>query len=329
MGEKNEIYILTHKQLVNELSNQEAITLNNLLVDASILSLHEQIKSDWVQAGNANELAFDQSKAYSDFLLKANPPKVIKLASTKSNEIKVYSINWRYMFSAIAAIFIFGLLAINIFSNTGLTTHNFSDGAIVSLSDGSKVYLDNNSEITYPSDFNTREIALKGRAIFEVAKNQGSTFIVNANDTKVTVLGTTFSVNANAKSKEIKVLEGTVKVEQNKQQILIQDRESVVIGTDGTFEKHENISFSTESYYQPLLEFSNTPLPKVLSDLESQYQVTFSVLGRNDITKCLFTSKSLKNVGLADIITILSTTFNASFNETEPSVYQVSRLSCN
>lgn len=72
--------------------------------------------------------------------------------------------------------------------------------ANITLPDGSKVWLNSESELTYSTDFNLRkrELLLNGEAYFEVAHNPGKPFIVRCNDMSVEALGTTFSVKAYA-----------------------------------------------------------------------------------------------------------------------------------
>src|SRR5690606_32291555 len=65
------------------------------------------------------------------------------------------------------------------------------------LSDGTKVYLSNNSSVKYPKTFNgdSREVTLlKGSAYFDVARNKHSSFLVNSGEVTTKVLGTAFNV---------------------------------------------------------------------------------------------------------------------------------------
>jgi ferric-dicitrate binding protein FerR (iron transport regulator) len=66
------------------------------------------------------------------------------------------------------------------------------------LPDGSKVWLNSHSKITYPRDYGVRErsLSLTGEAYFEVAKDPGKRFLVNAGDMQVEALGTSFNVKA-------------------------------------------------------------------------------------------------------------------------------------
>jgi transmembrane sensor len=86
----------------------------------------------------------------------------------------------------------------------------------LTLPDGSKVWLNAASSITYPAAFtgNDRTVQVDGELYFEVAKDANHPFIVKKGATSVTVLGTHFNVNAYNDEEQLKVtlLEGSVKV---------------------------------------------------------------------------------------------------------------------
>ena len=66
------------------------------------------------------------------------------------------------------------------------------------LADGTKVFLNAGSEISYPVVFagDKREVKLKGEAYFEVRKDERRPFFVQAGDVQIQVLGTSFNVTA-------------------------------------------------------------------------------------------------------------------------------------
>jgi ferric-dicitrate binding protein FerR (iron transport regulator) len=84
------------------------------------------------------------------------------------------------------------------------------------LPDGSKVWLNAESKISFPSQFSgeTRKIILSGEAYFEVAKNKHMPFIVESAGQHVEVLGTHFNINSYADegSTRTTLLEGSVRV---------------------------------------------------------------------------------------------------------------------
>jgi ferric-dicitrate binding protein FerR (iron transport regulator) len=66
------------------------------------------------------------------------------------------------------------------------------------LSDGTKVWVNSETEIKFPSVFTgkKRRVCLKGEALFEVTKDNNRPFIVHANGMNVKVLGTKFNISA-------------------------------------------------------------------------------------------------------------------------------------
>ena len=92
------------------------------------------------------------------------------------------------------------------------------------LSDGTKVFLNADSELKYPVEFSDgkRIVDLKGEAYFEVHKDSLRPFIVRINGAEVTVLGTSFNVNTYGDDGQIytTLVNGSVRVSsmKNKQE---------------------------------------------------------------------------------------------------------------
>ncbi len=86
----------------------------------------------------------------------------------------------------------------------------------LTLPDGTKVWLNAASTITYPTSFisNTREVAITGEAYFEVKKDRSKPFMVNTSRGAITVLGTSFNVNDYPDERNMKtsLLEGSIKI---------------------------------------------------------------------------------------------------------------------
>jgi transmembrane sensor len=86
----------------------------------------------------------------------------------------------------------------------------------LTLSDGTKVFLNAASSITYPVAFNgkTREVFITGEAYFEISPNKSQPFIVKTISDKITVLGTSFNINAYSDEPSIKtsLIDGAIKV---------------------------------------------------------------------------------------------------------------------
>lgn len=83
------------------------------------------------------------------------------------------------------------------------------------LADGSKVWLNAASSITYPTAFpgKTREVTVTGEAYFEIAKNKSKPFIVKTALKNITVLGTSFNINCYPDENwKTSLLEGAVSI---------------------------------------------------------------------------------------------------------------------
>lgn len=86
------------------------------------------------------------------------------------------------------------------------------------LPDGSVVWLNSKSKLTYPSVFNngTREVELEGEALFDVTHNPDKPFTVITPAYRINVLGTVFNVKSYSANMvfETTLISGSVKVQE-------------------------------------------------------------------------------------------------------------------
>lgn len=104
------------------------------------------------------------------------------------------------------------------------------------LADGSKVWLNAASSLRFPMSFvgKERKVELTGEGYFEVAKDPGKKFIVDANGMATEVLGTHFNVNSYTDEENIKItlLEGAVKVTKAGASGLLKPGQQAQVGND-------------------------------------------------------------------------------------------------
>lgn len=98
-----------------------------------------------------------------------------------------------------------------------LTLHNneASTTLVTTLEDGSIVYLADNSQLSYPEHFQgeKREVSLSGNALFDVSGNKERPFLIETEQARIEVLGTSFNIRSSDKSAfELAVRRGLVKV---------------------------------------------------------------------------------------------------------------------
>ncbi|MCU0438945.1 MAG: FecR family protein [Raineya sp.] len=136
------------------------------------------------------------------------------------------------------------------------------------LPDSSVVWLDKNSTIRFSKNFTTRNITLKGTALLKVRPNPSKPFTVQANDIKVEVLGTVFSVSTT--ENQVIVQEGKVSVEANTKKIILEKNDkAVLIGKN--LEKQVNTDKNFASFSNKVFIFENEPLNRVLEKLNRVY----------------------------------------------------------
>jgi len=80
---------------------------------------------------------------------------------------------------------------------TEITTHR-GEKSYLKLADGTQIWINSETTLRYPSRLDTKnvEVYLDGEAYFNVTKNPKRTFIVNASDLNIAVLGTSFNVKS-------------------------------------------------------------------------------------------------------------------------------------
>ncbi|WP_198675291.1 FecR family protein [Pleomorphovibrio marinus] len=112
--------------------------------------------------------------------------------------------------------------------------------SLIQLPDGSKVWLNSDSRISYHEHFSDslRAIKLEGEAYFEVVRDSLRPFVVDFESLTVTVLGTSFNISAFEAEKDLKVtlVDGSVKVSNSK----LEDNLILEPGTGLVYSKEKN-----------------------------------------------------------------------------------------
>ncbi len=180
------------------------------------------------------------------------------------------------------------------------------------LADGSNVWLNVASSITYPTAFEgaTRKVQITGEAYFEVAHNATMPFIVEKNEVSVQVLGTRFNVNSydNEAAMRITLLEGSVKVQKGNAAGLLKPGQQAVIGP-GDKERIKVVSADVDlavAWKNGLFNFEGAHLDEVMRQLERWYDI--EVVYENGIPDIEFVGKMSKNMDLNDLLEILKKT---------------------
>lgn len=157
------------------------------------------------------------------------------------------------------------------------------------LPDGTKVYLNYNSSLSYPADFSgkIRSVLLHGEAFFEVAKDSLRPFVIEANGTQVRVLGTAFNVKAYSPMVRVDVTNGRVEVKKQDRIVELSKGQGVAIGKDSLFESYAT-DLNRIGYRTGIYDFTFTPLAEAVTMLNEGYHADIR-LPDNRIADCPIT----------------------------------------
>ena len=158
--------------------------------------------------------------------------------------------------------------------NTLRTLHGMECHIV--LSDGTKVHLNAESQLTYPICFSDKEriVQVEGEAYFDVAPDKAHPFIVQTPHTSIRVTGTSFNVRAYA-DEEVEsttLVSGAIEISsENKDYELIPNQHFVY---DKNSRKSTVSNVNTElytSWESGSFIFINVPLQNVMSYLSKWY----------------------------------------------------------
>ena len=152
----------------------------------------------------------------------------------------------------------------------------------ISLPDGTQVWLNAGSALSYGSSFNetSREVSLSGEAYFEVAKNPERPFIVDMGNASIRVLGTTFSVKADKGKDQITavLLEGSIRFESPTQQVLLApDQQLTFIRSTNKIDIQSVNAKENLAWKDGLLKYKSIALCTLLNELEKKYEIPIHI----------------------------------------------------
>ncbi len=179
------------------------------------------------------------------------------------------------------------------------------------LPDGSKVWLNKNSWLTYNQRFGkrTRQVALKGEGYFEVNRDERRPFIVKMqNDLDIKVLGTTFNAcNYPSLNKaEVILRSGSVQVSDNgRNEYVILKPNQKFTWNEGSAEISSVNAMNCCRWFEHRLVFDNVKLKDILENLSHKYQTEISLNVGNLADKHM--SMTIRDESVEDILDILTT----------------------
>lgn len=177
------------------------------------------------------------------------------------------------------------------------------------LPDGTNVWLNAASSITYPTVFKgaEREVTLNGEGYFEVTKNKAMPFRVKSALQTIEVLGTHFNINAYADESLVKttLLEGSVRVTSATNSILIVPGEQAVINRidNGAISKQQVNLDKEVAWKNGVFSFADEDIREVMRQVSRWYDI--DVVYEGDMPTEKFFGEISRSSNLADVFRIL------------------------
>ncbi len=256
-------------------------------LDNDITQEEQFLLEEWVKDSKENEKYFSESaKIWEVSTIFSQDENLVKdkfeKLFEKINKNKQYKIV-RNVLRASAAILVL-FIAIQTFSTLAkkekmATVITDSNKQEIILPDGSIVWLNANSSLSYNSQFKDgRKVVLKGEALFDVNQVNGKVFYVSTDDITVQVLGTRFLITSHEQTSQIETIleSGRINliINSTNEQIELKPNDKLIYNIlDATFEMEIVNASDYTSWTDTSLVFENTNLENVFLQLEKYFNI--------------------------------------------------------
>jgi len=207
-------------------------------------------------------------------------------------------------------------LPLTTFENTGkqIVRHQLPDGSVVTMHP--------KATIMYHTAFatNKRFVEFSGEGFFDVKKDKTRPFNIKSGDMVIRVLGTSFNVKAieSQKKFQVDVVTGSVQVTAqgksfDKQEVVLKPQQQALFELDSKrlISKTSPFQAKKEIYEPVSIAFEETPLKKVIEQLEKRFNVSIS-LANPGLAKCGLTA-NFESQAFPSILEILCTSLDVTY----------------
>jgi transmembrane sensor len=251
--------------------------------------------------------------------------------SIKANETKIVAIprrkhSWRRI-AAVAAVLV---ICFTIYLEWPALQRRLHPGQLIALTvpsdqqkkitlpDGSMVWVNANSELKYPQQFNgkTREVYLSGEAYFDIQHDASKPFIIHTGKIITTVLGTAFNIKEDKVGQTIKVTvtRGKVKVANGNKQlgILTLNQQISFNLFNGQATQTEVDASQVIAWQRTELHFEDVTFAEAASQLQQRFNVKIN-FSNDKVKNCQFTGTALEGEKLDKILKVICAFNNATY----------------
>jgi ferric-dicitrate binding protein FerR (iron transport regulator) len=175
------------------------------------------------------------------------------------------------------------------------------------LPDGTKVFLNRHSSLSYGADFDTnlRQVKLIGEAFFEVKRNEKCPFVISVGKAEVRVLGTSFNVKNSENQVQVVVESGKVQFSSSDKKVFLTKGQQAI--ASDTLLERVNYTPNALAYRTQIYNFDQTKLSEVVASLNQGYHahIQFS----NRVSNCQLSARFERET-LKTTLAVIAETLN-------------------
>lgn len=311
--EKTDYIQLFDKFLQKQATPEEVQTLIQWLKSES--SFQDWAEEEWSVASSTMDARLQQ-KLLGQIKVKINREKKEELSAKESKRRSLYS--WTTRVAAVVILLLMTGLSVYYYTMSRQIMEDMivsvekGQKANIVLPDGSKVWVNSDSKLSYGSRFNQKErvLSLEGEAYFEVTPDKDRPFIVETKEMEVRALGTSFNVKSYEEERNASTVlrTGKVEVTTDSDCLVLNPNERIIFNKQTRHMEKSSVDNAADyiNWKYNELTFNGETFESIAHTLERYYN-----------TRIIFESESLKkyrftgtpgNTSLESILQILSLT---------------------
>ncbi|WP_026902916.1 FecR family protein [Pedobacter glucosidilyticus] len=189
----------------------------------------------------------------------------------------------------------------------------------VELADGSLIWLNASSSISFPTRFDgdDRVVKITGEVYFEVAKDKSKPFRVSTGNQLVEVLGTHFNIDAHSKiAIKTTLLEGSIRVSsggsKRNAKILVPGEQSLYDHNNLTIQISKVDLEKAVAWKNGYFLFVDDDLTTIMEEISRWYDVDIIYIGNKKISQ-KFSGTISRSKSLAQVLRVLEVSGNVNF----------------
>lgn len=334
MFNNDHIDVLIAREIEGDISAAEQAELQTWLqADAANRQYYEALRKTWDLAGEAADDAPepDVIMNWQRFQLQMQQQGTEQQEVPAPLRVVTPRRNWWRLAAAAVVIIAAAGLAFTLFTiNAGTTIITAAaDKKEVTLPDGSKIFLNRNSQISYRKGFAAghRNVKLEGEAFFDVVPDASNPFIVSAGASQTQVLGTSFVIKAyEDKTVQLNVVTGKVAFsgqQKDEDALVLTAGHTAILQHNKKPQEIQDADPNFMAWKENRLHFSNIPLNRTLNTLEEYFSVRF--IAEDASILMLTYTGTFDHPTLQEVLDVISTAAHVTFTEEEKGVYRISR----